>query len=57
MTAIATRPVIRATVADVARAAEFLSLIFAAPVLITSARDEVATPPGHHLILIVSETA
>lgn len=55
MTAIATRPVIRASVADVARLAEFLSLLLDAPVMITSARDEVSTPPGHHLILIVSE--
>lgn len=50
-----TRPVIRANVSDVARAAEFLSLIFDAPVVITSARDEVPAPEGHHLILIVAE--
>lgn len=57
MTAIATRPVIRANVADVARLAEFLSLLLDAPVMITSARDVVPAPEGHHLILIVAETA
>ncbi len=54
---VATRPVIRASTADIAAAAEFLSLIFAAPVLITSARDEVPAPEGHHLVLIVAESA
>lgn len=57
MTAIATRPVIRANVSDVARLAEFLSMLLDAPVLITSARDEVPAPEGHHLVLIVAETA
>lgn len=56
MTAIATRPVIRASVSDVARLAEFLSMLLDAPVMITSARDEVQAPAGHHLILIVAET-
>lgn len=55
MTAIATRPVIRANVSDVARLAEFLSMLLDAPVLITSARDEVPAPEGHHLVLIVAE--
>lgn len=57
MTAIATRPVIRANVSDVARLAEFLSMLLDAPVLITSARDEVPAPEGHHLVLIVAESA
>ncbi len=52
-----TRPVIRASVADVARAAEFLSLIFDAPVVITAADETVPAPAGHHLIMIVAETA
>lgn len=50
-----TRPVIRATVRDVARAAEFLSLLFDAPVVITAADEAVAAPPGHHLVMIVGE--
>ncbi|MDB2185182.1 MULTISPECIES: hypothetical protein [Mycobacteriaceae] len=57
MTAIATRPVIRANVSDVARLAEFLSMLLDSPVLITSARDEVPAPEGHHLVLIVAESA
>lgn len=57
MTAIATRPVIRANVSDVARLAEFLSMLLDAPVAITSARDEVPAPEGHHLVLIVAESA
>ncbi|WP_182878296.1 hypothetical protein [Mycobacteroides abscessus] len=57
MTAIATRPVIRANVSDVARLGEFLSMLLDAPVLITSARDEVPAPEGHHLVLIVAESA
>lgn len=56
MTAIATRPVIRANVSDVARLAEFLSMLLDSPVLITSARDEVPAPEGHHLVLIVAES-
>lgn len=57
MNTTATRPVIRATVADVARAAEFLSLMFAAPVVITAADEAVPAPAGHHLVLIIGETA
>lgn len=52
----ATRPVIRASVRDVARAAEFLSLIFSAPVVITAADEAVPTPAGHHLVMIVGES-
>lgn len=53
----ATRPVIRASTADIARTAEFLSLLFDAPVLITSASDEVPAPAERHLVMIVAETA
>ncbi|MDO3110434.1 hypothetical protein [Mycobacteroides abscessus] len=52
-----TRPVIRASVSDIARTAEFLSLLFDAPVIITSARDEVSTPAERHLVMIVAESA
>ncbi|WP_025982579.1 hypothetical protein [Mycobacteroides abscessus] len=52
-----TRPVIRASTANIAAAAEFLSALFDSPVLITSARDEVPAPEGHHLVLIVAESA
>lgn len=52
-----TRPVIRATTTDIARLAEFLSALFDAPVVITSACDEVSTPGERHLVLIVAETA
>lgn len=52
-----TRPVIRATTRDIARLAEFLSLLFDAPVVITSAGDEVPAPAERHLVMIVSETA
>ncbi|MBE5488597.1 hypothetical protein E3G71_001098 [Mycobacteroides abscessus] len=51
-----TRPVIRASVSDIARTAEFLSLLFDAPVTITSAGDEVHAPAERHLVMIVSET-
>lgn len=51
----ATRPVIRASTADIAATAEFLSALFEAPVLITSASDEVPAPAERHLILIVAE--
>lgn len=57
MTAIATRPVIRANVSDVARLAEFLSMLLDAPVLITSSRDEVSAPAERYLVLIVAESA
>lgn len=53
----ATRPVIRASTADIARTAEFLSALFDAPVAITSAGDEVSAPAERHLVMIVSETA
>lgn len=53
----ATRPVIRATTADIAAAAEFLSQMFNAPVMITSAGDEVPAPAERHLVMIVAETA
>lgn len=52
-----TRPVIRGSTRDIAAAAEFLSLLFDAPVMITSARDEVAAPGERHLVMIVAETA
>ncbi|WP_396909869.1 hypothetical protein [Mycolicibacterium sp.] len=55
--ATATRPVIRASVADVARAAEFLSAIFDAPVVITSSDVAVPAPSERHLVLIVAESA
>lgn len=32
-------------------------MLLDAPVLITSARDEVPAPEGHHLVLIVAESA
>ncbi|MCW1823129.1 MULTISPECIES: hypothetical protein [Mycobacteriaceae] len=51
-----TRPVIRASVSDIAATAEFLSQLFDAPVVITSASDEVSAPSGHHLVMIVAET-
>lgn len=50
-----TRPVIRASVSDIAATAEFLSCLFDAPVVITSACDEVAAPGGRHLVMIVAE--
>ncbi|WP_018600935.1 hypothetical protein [Mycobacterium sp. 155] len=52
-----TRPVIRASTASIAAAAEFLSMMFDAPVVITSAGAEVPTPGERHLILIVAETS
>lgn len=52
---VATRPVIRASTADIAALAEFLSLLFDAPVTITSAGDEVSAPSGNHLVMIVAE--
>lgn len=51
-----TRPVIRASVANVAAAAEFLSALFDAPVVITSSDVAVSAPAEHHLVLIVAET-
>lgn len=53
--AVSTRPVIRASVSDIAAAAEFLSLLFDAPVLITSADTVVAAPAERHLVMIVAE--
>ncbi len=55
--ATTTRPVIRASTADIARTAEFLSLLFDAPVTITSASDEVAAPAERHLVMIVAEAS
>ncbi|WP_078321729.1 hypothetical protein [Mycobacteroides chelonae] len=52
-----TRPVIRASVRDIAAAAEFLSAIFDAPVVITAADVAVDAPAGHHLVMIVAEAA
>lgn len=52
-----TRPVIRASVSDVAMTAEFLSLMFDAPVIITAANSQVPAPASRHLVMIVAETA
>lgn len=54
--ATATRPVIRASTADIAATAEFLSTLFDAPVVITSAGDEVPAPAERHLVMIITET-
>ncbi|SIJ94958.1 hypothetical protein [Mycobacteroides abscessus] len=54
--AVTTRPVIRASTRDIAALAEFLSQLFDAPVTITSARDVVPAPAGHHLVMLVEET-
>lgn len=51
-----TRPVIRASTRDIATTAEFLSLLFDAPVVITAANTEVATPASRHLVMIVAQT-
>ncbi|MBU9767125.1 hypothetical protein FR943_25245 [Mycobacterium sp. TNTM28] len=51
-----TRPVIRASTADIATTAEFLSCLFDAPVVITAANSEVPAPGGRHLVMIVAET-
>lgn len=53
----ATRPVIRASTADIADLAEFLSLLFDAPVLITASDEVVEAPAERHLVMIVAETA
>lgn len=52
-----TRPVIRASASDIAATAEFLSQLFDAPVVITSAGNEVSAPAERHLVMIVAETA
>lgn len=52
----ATRPVIRASTAHIAHAAEFLSALFDAPVLITASNEVVAAPAERHLVMIISET-
>lgn len=52
----ATRPVIRASVSDIAVAAEFLSALFDAPVVITAADVAVDAPAERHLVMIISET-
>lgn len=54
--ATATRPVIRASTADIARTAGFLSALFDAPVLITASDEVVAAPAERHLVMIVAET-
>lgn len=51
-----TRPVIRASTASIAAAAEFLSAMFDAPVVITAANSEVPAPASRHLVMIVAET-
>lgn len=51
-----TRPVIRASTASIAAAAEFLSLLFDAPVIITAANSQVPAPASRHLVMIVAET-
>lgn len=51
-----TRPVIRASTANIAAAAEFLSCLFDAPVIITAANSEVPAPASRHLVMIVAET-
>lgn len=51
-----TRPVIRASTTDIAAAAEFLSQMFNAPVMITSAGDEVPAPAEGHQVMIIWET-
>ncbi|MBF9519564.1 hypothetical protein [Mycobacteroides chelonae] len=52
----ANRPVIRASVVDVARTAEFLSMLFDAPVIITASDAVVPAPAERHLVMIVAET-
>lgn len=56
MNDIGTRPVIRASTRDIAAVADFLSLLFDAPVVITAASDEVPTPGVQHLVMIVAAT-
>ncbi|MBN7296571.1 hypothetical protein [Mycobacteroides abscessus] len=51
-----TRPVIRASVSDIAMTAEFLSQLFDAPVIITAANSEVPAPASRHLVMIVAQT-
>jgi hypothetical protein len=51
-----TRPVIRASVSDIAALAEFLSLLFDAPVTITAADEVIAAPAERHLVMIVAES-
>lgn len=51
-----TRPVIRAGTRDIAAAAEFLSLMFDAPVIITAANSQVPAPASRHLVMIVAQT-
>ncbi|SHQ39379.1 hypothetical protein [Mycobacteroides abscessus] len=53
----ATRSVIRARTRDITAAAEFLSAVFDAPVVITAANSEVPAPAERHLVMIVAETA
>lgn len=52
-----TRPVIRASVSNIAQLAEFLSLLFDAPVVITASDVAVDAPAERHLVMIVAETA
>ncbi|MGV0675659.1 hypothetical protein ABQE62_05635 [Mycolicibacterium fortuitum] len=55
MSNTATHPVIRASVADIAKLAEFLSALFDAPVMITAADVAVPAPAERHLVMIVAE--
>ncbi|MGA5537343.1 hypothetical protein [Mycolicibacterium nivoides] len=57
MSNTATRPVICASAADVAAAAEFLSALFDAPVMITASDVAVPAPARRHLVMIVAETS
>ncbi|KLI04820.1 hypothetical protein ACT17_32855 [Mycolicibacterium conceptionense] len=52
----ATRPVIRASTADIAAAAEFLSQMFDVPVMITAADVAMDAPAERHLVMIVAES-
>ncbi|MBN3455671.1 hypothetical protein JNN96_16770 [Mycobacterium sp. DSM 3803] len=51
-----TRPVIRASTRDIAQLAEFLSLLFDAPVAITASDAVVSAPAEPHLVMIVAQT-
>ncbi|WP_458317868.1 hypothetical protein [Mycolicibacterium brisbanense] len=51
-----TRPVIRASTRDIAQLAEFLSVLFDAPVAITASDEVVDAPAEPHLVMIVAES-
>ncbi|WP_052583146.1 hypothetical protein [Mycobacteroides abscessus] len=53
---MAPRPVIRASTTNIAAAAEFLSALFDAPVVITAADEVVDAPAERHLVMIVAQT-